>query len=81
MPSALHYIDDTLVINESDNNILSFYASLLAVTALDTNAQLSGNLYQPVAPSPYVMSRYNQLYIFFYEQLDAILQAARADQQ
>ena len=83
MPSAIHYLDDTIILNESDHQFIAFYASFFAVEVLDTDAYLTGNppRFRPVAPSPYVLTRYHQLYIFFYDQLDAIMEAPDANQQ
>ena len=83
MPSAINYLDDTIVQNGPEHYLIAFYASFFAITALDTDAHLVGNppLYQPLAPSPWAVTRFIQLYHFFYEHLATIIDASSAVQQ
>ena len=61
---------------------MSFYASFFAVRALDIEAHLVGNppLFRPFSPSPWALTKFNELYIFF-EHLATIIGSTTANQQ
>ena len=82
-PPAIFYLDDTLIENEQDHYLVMFYANFFAITALDTEAHLVGNppLYQPLNPSPWVLIRFHELSVIFYNHLATILEATSANQQ
>ena len=82
-PPAIFYLDDVYIVNEQDHYLVMFYATFFAITALDTEAHLVGNppLYQPLNPSPWVLIRFRELSLIFYDHLATILEATSANQQ
>ena len=79
----IFYLDDMVIVDGPDHYFLSFYASFFAIRALDLEAHLVGNppLFRPVAPSPWALTQFNQLFIFFYEHLATIVGASNANPQ
>ena len=79
----IFYLDDVVVLDGPVHYVLSFYASFCAIRALDIEAHLVGNppVFRPVNPSPWALTQFNQLYVFFYGHLAEIIGAPNAHPQ